>query len=430
MTHIKLVIGGTRDERVRSERLHSVSSSSHNLLHCQLFHLWHRQSGMAQSSDNGEATLHKDVHLIEFFSGIGGMRLGVEKACQESSSSDGHSRSWSLLSCVALEIADNANKIYRHNFVETASSSSQSSCLICQEIQRVNSVPWANLWTMSPPCQPFCSKPGAKHLDMEDSRCQGFQGVIRLLEEKEHNDRPRWILLENVKGFATSKMLDVFKTALQRCGYTFKQYLLSPTQFGVPNHRMRFYLICEKSMRFANVQDSLFTEPPSQAAVRPKKGVAEYLDDNHTPNPMLSVVQENSESGSSNRTSLYVPNWVLEKPWAKELDFVGPEDTITHCFTSSYGRIYHPASGSLYCANKVSDDINNSETNRTTNDSLVSQFGDGKSRRFTPREIANFLDFPEWFSFPPDLALERQYKHIANAVNVTVVAALVRELLT
>ena len=58
--------------------------------------------------------------------------------------------------------------------------------------------------------------------------------------------RPRWIFLENVKGFVGSNILQCWQLVLRACGYDIQQYLLSPvTCVGVPNHRMRFYMVCE-----------------------------------------------------------------------------------------------------------------------------------------------------------------------------------------
>ncbi|KAJ1485769.1 hypothetical protein T484DRAFT_1792294, partial [Baffinella frigidus] len=39
---------------------------------------------------------------------------------------------------------------------------------------------------------------------------------------------PRWVLLENVKGFNGSKMHERFRAALTSRGVSFRQFLLSP----------------------------------------------------------------------------------------------------------------------------------------------------------------------------------------------------------
>lgn len=57
---------------------------------------------------------------------------------------------------------------------------------------------------------------------------------------------PDYILMENVKGFETSDTREHFVETLKFCGYTYQEFLLSPTQFGIPNSRLRYYLLAKK----------------------------------------------------------------------------------------------------------------------------------------------------------------------------------------
>jgi len=77
----------------------------------------------------------------------------------------------------------------------------------------------ADLWTRSPPCQPFTTTLGGKLLDKDDKRCDGLRGIIRLLTTYVVS-KPRWIFLENVKGFVGSRMLDDWYSCLSVNGYT------------------------------------------------------------------------------------------------------------------------------------------------------------------------------------------------------------------
>ena len=57
---------------------------------------------------------------------------------------------------------------------------------------------------------------------------------------------PNYILMENVQGFETSHTRNEFTEMLQRVGYSYQEFLLSPNQFGVPNSRLRYYLLAKK----------------------------------------------------------------------------------------------------------------------------------------------------------------------------------------
>uniref|UniRef100_A0A0X3P3L9 DNA (Cytosine-5)-methyltransferase n=1 Tax=Schistocephalus solidus TaxID=70667 RepID=A0A0X3P3L9_SCHSO len=98
----------------------------------------------------------------------------------------------------------------------------------------------ADLWTMSPPCQPF-TRMGKRRLG-EDNRSLSFHRIIALIQTV----RPAAILLENVKGFELSDAWKKLLEALFHAGYEIRQFLLTPLQFGIPNCRLRFYLVAKR----------------------------------------------------------------------------------------------------------------------------------------------------------------------------------------
>jgi site-specific DNA-cytosine methylase len=76
--------------------------------------------------------------------------------------------------------------------------------------------------------------------DLGDARATGFSHLLKLLQQV--TVKPSYVFLENVVGFETSdshfKLMDV----LSSLGYGTKEWNLTPTQFGVPNERPRYYL--------------------------------------------------------------------------------------------------------------------------------------------------------------------------------------------
>lgn len=51
----------------------------------------------------------------------------------------------------------------------------------------------------------------------------------------------KYIFVENVKGFEDSHTRDQFVEFLNRNGYIYQEFLLTPLQFGIPNSRLRYY---------------------------------------------------------------------------------------------------------------------------------------------------------------------------------------------
>ena len=386
------------------------------------------------------------LRCIEFFSGIGGMRYGVEEAIKMGSRVRANSTQELcpappvLLGCKAYEISLYANETYAHNFKDanvTKSKSKQqhhpfSVCTKLVEQLKPSDVDGvSDLWTMSPPCQPFTTTRYAKQLDSEDERCKGFKGLMDLL--RTINGKPRWILLENVKGFVGSAMLSLWHECLRECGYSFEEYLLSPTQIGIPNHRTRYYMICERSNRFScrirQKEDKSLSRLPHKIFDTVPDEKSEYGCDEEQIELVKSVshylLEEEYLQDKTFYNSLLVPDDVFEKNWAKDLGVVSPLDHITHCFTAAYARQMHKATGSLLL---VDAKRNISVAELPIDRSNMNQYR-GKLRRFGPSELLKLFGFPIEFEFPQGLSLAHQFKLIGNSVNVSVVACVASFLL-
>ncbi|XP_014675616.1 PREDICTED: tRNA (cytosine(38)-C(5))-methyltransferase-like isoform X2 [Priapulus caudatus] len=163
---------------------------------------------------------HNQLRVLELYSGIGDSGLNYKIVA-------------------AVDINEKANIIYKHNFRETNLLQRNIESISVQQLDKMK----IDLLTMSPPCQPFtrlgCQK------DVSDPRAKSFLYLLNTLPKLEN--QPKYILLENVKGFETSNARAAFREMLDRCGYIYKEMLLSPVQLGIPNSRLRFYLIAKKS---------------------------------------------------------------------------------------------------------------------------------------------------------------------------------------
>ena len=73
--------------------------------------------------------------------------------------------------------------------------------------------------------------------------------------------------MENVKGFELSETRDHFTQVLSEAGYQFQEFLLSPEQIGIPNSRLRYYLIATRGELPAPPTGAVLCVPPSGARV-------------------------------------------------------------------------------------------------------------------------------------------------------------------
>jgi len=69
--------------------------------------------------------------------------------------------------------------------------------------------------------------------------------------------KPKYILMENVKGFDSDIAREKFTAMLKNTKYHYQEFFLSPIQFGIPNSRLRYFLI-------ARLEEPLSFETSSQ----------------------------------------------------------------------------------------------------------------------------------------------------------------------
>lgn len=184
------------------------------------------------------------MRVLELYSGIGGMHCAV-KEC---------GISYEIIA--AIDVNTTANKIYKHNFPESNLMDCGIESLSVTQLDEMK----IDMIVMSPPCQPFTRV--GKKLDAEDTRTKSFLHLLFLLPRL--NNCPKYILVENVKGFEDSETCLKLRETLMKCNFTYQELLLTPLQFGIPNSRLRYYLIAKRSplkFSFANTTEIMTSLP-------------------------------------------------------------------------------------------------------------------------------------------------------------------------
>lgn len=125
---------------------------------------------------------------------------------------------------------------YKHNFPETKLLEANIEGITANDIKKLG----VNTILMSPPCQPF-TRNGLKK-DINDPRTASFVHLLEILPQLHIES----ILVENVKGFETSQMRDMLVKALTDNNFSYQEFVLSPSQFGIPNSRTRYYCLARK----------------------------------------------------------------------------------------------------------------------------------------------------------------------------------------
>lgn len=224
------------------------------------------------------------------------------------------------------------------------------------------------------------------------------------------------IFLENVQGFVDSSVLATFKRILTRCGYKWRQYLLSPINtVGIPNNRQRFYMTIEHSSSICS----------NRWSVEDKERIYDYIPSFHEVKVRNISEFILKDMAAAIIKDLLVPEEVLRKLWSnRRLSIVGDFDMTSYCFTHSYGRMYDRSSGSMYIDNALGP-LNVSEF-ALSRDDMTKYYG--HLRRFHPQELLIMAGFPISFKWPDNLSLEKRWACIGNSINVTVVREVMRSM--
>ncbi|KAL2085661.1 hypothetical protein ACEWY4_018981 [Coilia grayii] len=379
------------------------------------------------------------LRVLELYSGIGGMHYALKES----------GVSAEVVS--AVDVNTTANQIYKHNFPTTTLWSKTIEGITLSEFDKLR----FDMILMSPPCQPF-TRIGLQG-DISDPRAKSFLYILDLLPRL--SKLPRFILLENVKGFETSSARDALLKTLRDCSYSFQEFLLTPTCLGIPNSRLRYFLIakappdCFAFQTNSEILERFPSSPsgeassdtpmvPASPSKCPSSGNGEDgcilykmetaqdaqrkmgQNNDESVRRIQEFMEVQGEGGEDMEQYLLPPKTLLR--YALLMDIVRPACRRSVCFTKGYGH-YVEGTGSVLqsCMEEDMEEAFRSLELQAEEEKLR-RLQRLKLRYFTPREIANLMGFPASFTFPEDVSVKQRYRVLGNSLNVHVVARLIK----
>jgi DNA (cytosine-5)-methyltransferase 1 len=162
------------------------------------------------------------IKFIDLFAGTGGIRLGFEQACKKFD--------FETECVLSSEIDKNACASYELNFGHNPFS----------DVTKIEVLPPFDFMLAGFPCQSFSY--AGKQRGFGETRGTLFFEVERLLAKY----KPKGFLLENVRGLTTHDHGRTFATiihSLKNIGYSVNYFLLNSSNFGVPQNRVRIYIV-------------------------------------------------------------------------------------------------------------------------------------------------------------------------------------------
>ncbi|WP_417832862.1 DNA (cytosine-5-)-methyltransferase [Terasakiella sp.] len=174
--------------------------------------------------------MNKKLKFIDLFAGIGGFHYALKDLGHE---------------CVlASEIQPDLRKLYAINHTDIAKEDIIGD--IHNDIKLEN-IPPFDILCAGFPCQPF-SQAGARMGLNDPINGNHFLKLVEII----NYHKPAFVFLENVpnlRGHDEGKTWEVIQTSLENEGYRVEERILSPDQFGVPQHRKRIYIVAVRSER-------------------------------------------------------------------------------------------------------------------------------------------------------------------------------------
>lgn len=191
------------------------------------------------------------MKFIDLFAGIGGFRRGFEMAGHECIGFCEYDK-FAVASYVSMHTATDAQREYistlpkSERVKELQKDQYRNGEWFKYDIRTVNvgNIPRADCWTFGAPCQDFSI--AGKRAGLAGDRSGLVREVFRIIEETPEDNRPEWLVYENVKGMLSSNGGRDFMgilLSLDELGYDAEWSLFNSKYFGVPQSRERVYLV-------------------------------------------------------------------------------------------------------------------------------------------------------------------------------------------
>jgi len=309
----------------------------------------------------------KSYKTLDLFAGVGGIRIGFEKA--------------GFKTVFANDFDEPCRKTYDLNF--------KTSKLVVEDITKieVSDLPDFDFLLGGFPCQAF-SIAGYRH-GFKDLKGRGnlFFDIARIIKER----RPEGFLLENVKNLQShdnGKTFRIIENTLNDLGYEIKYKVLNSMEYGnIPQNRERIYIV-----GLLDKQKLNNFEFPNKIPLT--RSVSDLLD---------NKVDEK-----------YYYN---DKPLFERIKNDVNEKGQVYQWRRKYVRKNKKGVCPTLTANMGMGGHN------------VPIIFDGKGiRKLTPRECFRLQGFPESYKLPEDVADSTLYKQAGNSVTVPVIERIAKKM--
>lgn len=328
------------------------------------------------------------MRFIDMFAGIGGFHLGMEQA--------GHQCvgwvEWDKFARQSYQAIHNVKGVWNASDIQTV---------------RASELPRADCWCFGFPCQDI-SVAGKQKGFTAGKRSSLFFTVTGLIRDLEEEDRPSYLLIENVKNLLSiNRGLDFLKLQIEldEIGYDVEWSVLDSAEV-VPQHRERIFIVGHLRGR------------------RTRK--------------VFPIIRKNGETNGSNAIKVigntsntgYGSYDVLDPTGLSTTlmsrDYKGPKQIAINQLgnisdSKSFGG--NPQTGRVYGIDGIAPTLNTMQGGGLE----PKIFNNFRIRKLTPLECWRLQGFPDWTFIRAQeagLSDSQLYKQAGNSVTVPVIKAI------
>lgn len=306
-------------------------------------------------------------HIIDLFSGAGGLSLGFEQV--------------GFQNLFSVEFNHEAAETYRKNFPDHKLIEGDIREIDNEKIKKLQGNNKVDVIIGGPPCQGFSMAGNIGRKFIDDERNKLFKEFVRFVDVIQ----PKMFVMENVARLNThnkGQTIIEIVSEFEKLGYEVEKQVLQAADYGVPQKRQRIFVVGHKS--------GSFSFPKIQHRI---KTVKEAIED-------LPKLTSGENSAIPNHFAMNHSKQMLEK--MSYIKDGGDRNDIPEKLRPKSGDIRKYI---RYNSNKPSV---------TVTGDMRKIFHYSQNRALSPRELARLQTFPDSFIFEGNsISIQQQ---IGNAV--------------
>lgn len=260
------------------------------------------------------------MRFIDVFAGCGGLSLGLLNA--------------GYRGIAAIEKNPMAFETLRHNLIDGSRYQFEwpewlpKEAMSCEQLindHRVNLATLEgniDLMVGGPPCQGFSTAGRRNPADPRNKMAEQYLELVKIIQ-------PRFIVIENVSGFNSKfneqkrtsttddkyfkqSYADFISEELQKIGYQVSRGKVNCADFGVPQNRFRYFIICSRDITEKNLVEELIK---SACSFKQRKGL----------NPEKTVTVHDAIADLETRNKALIPSKDSTPNGFKEIEYRAPD---------------------------------------------------------------------------------------------------------